>query len=382
MSPALLLPAALAALATLLIPVVIHIARRTESRTIDFAALRWLDQRPKPRRRMRIDERWLLLVRLVLLALIAIWLAKPVLGGVASDRPVVAIAPGVDPAKIDMADDDRVVWLAPDFPVVSDGEPPSSGALSSLIRQLDAELPPETPVTMIVPAILDGADAERPRLSRRVEWRVMPGNALRQSATRATPPALTVRYSGESENGVRYFRAAATAWAEADGPIAFETALVDRPLHAQARYLIWLSASPLPDPVMAWIRQGGTVLLSRDASLPVDSQANAVWRDALGDPLVMANPLGEGRVLRLTRSLEPEAMPQLIEADFPDHLARILVPPPLPGRVRAADHFPLTGGVAYDQPPYDVRPWLALIIALIFGIERWLATHSKRAVAP
>ncbi len=382
MSPALLLPAALAALATLLIPVVIHIVRRTESRTIDFAALRWLDQRPKPRRRMRIDERWLLLVRLVLLALIAIWLAKPVLGGVASGRAVVAIAPGVDPEKIETADDDRVVWLAPDFPLVSDGDPASSGALSSLIRQLDAELPPETPVTMIVPAILDGVDAERPRLSRRVEWRVMPGSAPRQSTTRATPPALTVRYSDESKNSVRYFRAAATAWAEADGPIAFEAALVDRPLHAQARYLIWLSASPLPDPVMAWIRQGGTVLLSRDASLPVDSQANAVWRDALGDPLVMANPLGEGRVLRLTRSLEPEAMPQLIEADFPDHLARILVPPPLPGRVRAADHVPLTGGVAYDQPPYDVRPWLALIIALIFGIERWLATHSKRAVAP
>ncbi len=53
MTPALFLPAGLFALAALAIPLVLHIARRTESRTVEFAALRWLEARPKPRRSLR-----------------------------------------------------------------------------------------------------------------------------------------------------------------------------------------------------------------------------------------------------------------------------------------------------------------------------------------
>ena len=37
-----LLPAAFAALAALFIPLLIHLARRSEQRPTDFAALRWL----------------------------------------------------------------------------------------------------------------------------------------------------------------------------------------------------------------------------------------------------------------------------------------------------------------------------------------------------
>src|SRR5690606_9148841 len=79
MSLALLLPAALAALGALLLPLLVHLARRSEQRPTDFAALRWLRRKPRPRRRIRFDERWLLALRLLLLALIALWLARPVL---------------------------------------------------------------------------------------------------------------------------------------------------------------------------------------------------------------------------------------------------------------------------------------------------------------
>ncbi|WP_262422163.1 BatA domain-containing protein [Brevundimonas denitrificans] len=115
MTPALLLPMALAALLALAIPVVIHISRRTESRVIDFAALRWLTPSPRPRRRPRIDERLLLLLRLLLLAALALWLARPVLWGVEDARPVIAVAPGLDPAPVIEAAprDARLVWLAP-----------------------------------------------------------------------------------------------------------------------------------------------------------------------------------------------------------------------------------------------------------------------------
>ena len=50
MTATLLAPAGLLALAALAAPLLIHLAKRTQQRPTDFAALRWL--RPKPRSSM------------------------------------------------------------------------------------------------------------------------------------------------------------------------------------------------------------------------------------------------------------------------------------------------------------------------------------------
>ena len=63
MSLAWLYPAGFAALATLLLPLLIHLARRDQQAPLDFAALRWLRNDPRPRRRLRFDERLLLVLR-------------------------------------------------------------------------------------------------------------------------------------------------------------------------------------------------------------------------------------------------------------------------------------------------------------------------------
>ena len=250
MNPALLLPAGLAALLALAIPIVIHIARRTESRTIDFAALRWLDPQPKPRRSLTIDERLLLAARLLLLALIALWLAAPVLWNAADVAPTFAAEP------------------------------------------------------------------------------------------------------------------------------------VDRAVPNSARHLIWLASGPVPVPVERWVRNGGVILTALEARIPVEGENVPVWRGTAGEPLAFAGRLGRGRVIRLTRALEPAAIPQLVEPDFPDALLSMLDPRPAPGRVAAVDHAPLAGAAPYDQPPLDLRPWLALLIAVAFAGERWLAMRRQRAVAP
>lgn len=383
MSPALLLPAGLATLLALAIPVVIHIARRTESRTIDFAALRWLDAAPKPRRSLTLDERLLLAARLILLTLIALWLAAPVFWNAADDRRVVAVLPGADSATVSAAVEpgDRVLWLAPGFPEHGGLAPAASEDPISLIRQLDAELPADTPVKLVVPATLDGVDAERPRLSRRVEWTVgVEGAAPRVAAPRAL--ALTVRHTPGAEGAVRYFRAAAASWTPADAEPAFDVGATDRGVPGNARHLIWLAAGPVPAPVERWVRDGGVILTSLEARMPVEGETVPVWRGTAGEPLAVAGRLGRGRVIRLTRALEPAAIPQLVEPTFPDALASMLDPPSAPARAAAADHAPLTGAAPYDQPPLDLRPWLALLIALIFAAERYLATRRQRAVAP
>jgi hypothetical protein len=384
MSPALLFPAGLIALAALAIPIVLHIARRTESRTVDFAALRWLEARPKPRRSLRLEELVLLATRLILLAALALWLARPVLRDVHDTRRVVALAPGLDAATIASAgqDGDRLVWLAPGFPAVGGAVPAAPSNVISLIRQLDSELAPQTPVTILVTAVLDGVDAERPRLSRRLDWRVAPAASAGANPTRRPPLALNLRYAVDAEDGVRYFRAAATAWAAADTDPRFDAAPADQPIGRDTTHLIWLAPGPLPAPIVAWIRNGGTALVALEARAPVEGETVAVWRDAVGEPLAVAGRLGRGRVIRLTRTLQPSAIPALVEPGFPDALAQMLAPSAPPARVAATDHAPLTGAAPYDRPPLDLRPWLALIIALMFAGERWLATRRARAVAP
>lgn len=382
MSPALLLPAALGALAALLIPVVIHIARRTERRRIDFAALRWLEPRPKPRRRLRLDELWLLAIRLALLALVALGLAQPVLWGAQDDRRIIAVAPALDANALKASGDARRVWLAPGFPPLDAATPAAPADLVSLIRQLDAESPREAPLELVVPAVLDGVDAERPRLSRPVTWRVMPQTRPTPTPEPTLPPALMVRHAAGAEDQVRYFRAAATAWTRPGLAPAFNAAPVETPLDADARYLIWLSPGPLPPAVVAWMERGGVALAGRDVRPPVGTGTRVAWRDPVGAPLAMEASLGRGRVIHLTRALAPASMPELLEPDFPDALARLLAPGPAPARVAAAEHAPLTGARAYEQPPLDLRPWLALLVALIFAVERWLATSRRRAAAP
>lgn len=386
MTPALLLPAALAALAALLLPLLIHLARRSEQRPTDFAALRWLRQKPKPRHRVRFDEWPLLIARLLLLALLAIWLARPVLFGSASEAPWVAVMPGIDAAQaraVVDGDKARLHWLAPGFPAL-DQPPPTTAALpfASLLRQLDSELPAAVKLSVLVPEQLQGADAQRPRLSRTVEWKVLAGAMPAPKPGAAGAPALTVRYARDREDGLRYLHAAADAWRPST-TTAFAAAPTAQALPTDTRHLVWLAPGPLPAVVDNWIRRGGTALLEADTQYKFPTPTTVYWRDEVGTPLVEGAALGRGRVLRFTRTFAPATMPQLLQPDFPRDLRNLFATPaPAPARVAARDYAPIAGGASYTQPPRDLQPWLALLIAALLLAERWLATRRSRGVSP
>lgn len=386
MSAALLLPVALAALAALLLPLLIHLARRSEQRPTDFAALRWLRQKPKPRHRVRFDEWPLLIARLLLLALLAVWLARPVLFGSASNAPWVAVMPGIDAAQARAAiggDKARLHWLAPGFPAL-DQPSPTTAALpfASLLRQLDSELPAAVKLSVLVPEQLQGADAQRPRLSRTVEWKVLAGAMPAPKPVVVGAPPLTVRYAQDREDGLRYLRAAASAWRPST-TTAFAAAPTIQTFPADTQHMVWLAPGPLPAAVDDWIRRGGTALLSVDTEYKFPTPTTVYWRDEVGTPLVEGAVLGRGRVLRFTRTFAPAAMPQLLQPDFARNLRNLFAPPaPAPARVAARDYAPITGSASYTQPPRDLQPWLALLIAALLLIERWLATQRSRAVSP
>ncbi|WP_225217903.1 BatA domain-containing protein [Luteimonas colneyensis] len=462
--PGLLLPAGLLALAALALPLLLHLARREDQRPVDFAALRWLSARVRPRRRLRFEERLLLALRLLLVALLALLLARPVLPLEGRDAAWIVAAPGVAAEALrdarhvgdgaaataeagrdidvdgdgdgdgdtDGRNDGTTVqrrWLAPGFPALGDAPAPAHGpATISLLRELDMRMPTVTPLVVLVPPVLDGVDAERPRLSRPVQWRVVPAGDDRaagdivggtaddadsnSSARTPTPtptptPTIIIRDAGNG-TGARYLRAVSAAWQEprdgarhddagdhsghgsSDHARDTGDAMVGEPGEVRAARAstglevhAWLAAGELPAEAMAWIEAGGTALLAHDVRLAALDGAPTLWHDDQGRPLLRGTALGSGHVLQWTRALEPEAMPVLLEADFPHRLRAALQPPPPPARVLAAEHAPLTGNVGpWPQGLRELSPWLALAIALLCLLERWLASGTRRERQP
>ena len=400
MNLAFLLPAGLAALAAVLLPLLIHLARRSEQRPTVFAALQWLRQKPKPRHRIRFDEWPLLLVRLALLVLLALLLARPVLFGAASDAPWVAVAPGVDVAQAkhdDAPANARWHWLAPGFPALDHASAviPAkagthavmpSGSISSLLRELDASLPPGVALTVVVPEQLDNVDAQIPSLSRRIDWRVVRGavQGARPSSAPAPLPTPSVRYAPQREASLRYLRAANAALpTPGTKPAPQDIAPATQALLPASRHLIWLVPGFVPQHVVDWVRAGGTVLLDAEATLADLPPSVPLWRDTDGTPLVEGAAFGHGRLMRLTKPLAPQDMPVLLDGDFPRRLRALFEPlPPAPARVLAAAHAPTTGAAAFPPMPRELQAWLLAMIVLLFAIERWMATGPRRGVAP
>lgn len=374
-----LFPAGLAALAALLLPLLIHLARRDEQRLIDFAALRWLSARPRPRRRIRFDDWPLLLVRLLLLALLAVLLARPALEGVEDDAPRVAVAPGVDIAAARGAADAgqaRWLWLAPGFPALDAPTVPSSSQpLTSLLRELDATLPPKAPLTVVVPSVLDGLDAQRPRLSRAVRWQVVESAPSATSAVVVAAPRLHIRHDDAGAAALPWLRAVGQAW---NAATPADIARDDQPFADGEGVRVWLSATPVPDVLQAWARAGGRLLVDARTPLPDDTQRQPLWRDDSGAPVIEQVDGAHGQWLRWAAPLQPATMPALLDAGFPQHLRGLLQAPPAPKRAPAAAMPPDSGAGAWPQSAYEPVPWLVAAIALLFLLERWMASARRR----
>jgi hypothetical protein len=387
MSWVLLAPLGLAALAALTIPLLIHLTRRDIQKPIAFAALRWLEPRPKPRRRPRLDELPLLAARLALLALLALVLARPAWRGESGAQAWMAVAPGADPAaaRALAPKGAHLRWLAPGFPGLGGPVPVGAASISSLLRELDADLPPGATLTVAVPAVLKGVDAERPRLSRAVDWRVLPGATptVAKPTAPAAPPALIIRYAPGFAAGAGYLRAAAQALATSPTASGTDDAPTSESLPQDARAIAWLAPGPLPAPLRDRLSRGAVLLLPAEASIDERGPAMILWRDAEGRPLAEGGGLGRGLWRRFTRPLESETMPELLAPDFPTRLEALLShPPPPPALARARDLHPLVGARLGSPPVQDLTPLLALFVVALFALERWLATRAQRALTP
>lgn len=377
MNLAFLAPAALAALAALLVPLLIHLQRRPEQRVVEFAALRWLSERVRPRQRLRLSEWLLLLLRLLLVAALALWLAQPAwLDYLPRARAWELVVPGIDPATLPApttapAPDRR--WLAPGFPALDTPSPGAPAAVASLLRDLDTRLRPEVDVAVWVPRELAGLDAERIRLSRTVAWRVVDAAPAPTAApASAAAVVVAIRHADVDEPALRYLEAAVAAWNTREpGRYRVERARAEVALPDDADWLVWIGGEP-PAPVIDWVRKGGHALV-----LPASTQEPASVAPPVPTAAIARRSLGRGQLASSTLPLRAEAWPTLLDAGFPSILRDLLQGEPAPpDRADAPAVRPAADGTRLPPPAYPVADWLALAIALLLLAERLLATRT------
>jgi hypothetical protein len=400
----LLAPWGLAALAAWLLPLLLHLRRRQDVAARLFAAWRWVRPAPRAARRWRIERWGLLGVRLLLLAVLALLLAG--LAGVPTGRIAthVLLAPGISPAQATQAGAPSAAtwhrWQAgtPERAPTGAADPatPGAGAATDL-RQLDARLPASARLLVVVPEWYAGADGARVALTHSVEWRIVPGARPVPVATAAPPPRVAMRVTAGLRDEARYLEAALQAWpaavaaatssratpasTSASAPVV---AAPDVPLPDDADVLVWFVPGRVPAAVVARVEAGARVVLAAQAQWPAPLAAVPRWRDAAGRPWLETASVGRGRVLRFVHPLQASRTPALLDPGFARRLRETLsADVDTPALVRAVDYAPTTrAAAAATRPVQSWSSWLALLAALVFLCERWLATRSPRRAEP
>lgn len=369
-------PLALFALLALALPLLLHLDRRRTPRRLSFAALRWLGRAQPARRSARLTEWLLLSLRLLLLIVLALWLAQPASRGwIGTAQHWVAVAPGVPSALAAASAEDpaRVVWLADGFPAWTDASPVAGGNTSSLLRELDARLAPQDTLTVLVPRELGGLDAAAIELSRRVEWHVVEGASPREVATPKRSRSLAVRHAAQVEPALRWIRAAGLAWnAAAADAVVLDVAPIGTPVPTPPDALLWIEAPPDAQ-AMQRVRAGATLLEIPSTAVAGTSTHGGAWEP-------VARRVGQGEHRISAQALEPGSLPLLHEPVFPARLHALLFgAPPAPDRASARDVPSAVAARRSTPPAQPLQPWLAWLAALLFLLERLLANGRRLA---
>ncbi|PPT84612.1 hypothetical protein, partial [Xanthomonas arboricola] len=256
--------------------------------------------------------------------------------------------------------------------------------VGSLLRELDASLPPDTALRVIVPSQWGPLDAQRLQLSREVRWQVLPGRSPAAAVAPVPPLRLQAIADAPTEPALRYLRAVHAAWA-LPGALPVSTPGAAEPARWPAGTVVaWLSQRPPPAPVIAWVAAGGQLLLDAQTPAPpaLAVPLQALLQDAHGAALIDAATVGRGRLLRWAAPLQPQRLPALLDADFPTRLHDALQSIPAPQRALAQTQQPQRGpAIRLASAPWPLAPWLIGLVLLLFAIERWLATAPRRSNA-
>ena len=394
----------LGALATLSIPLAIHLWSRRRVTTVSIGSIRFLQAvKPISRRTIRLRRPWRLLMRLGLLASLILALA-----GTYVELPPAEPPPErwllVGPVAVD---DGNALSLIDSLTGLADGVVTFDGDPWSAITAVDAELPDGSGITVV--ASTRAVRGPRPVTRSAVQWfpiepdsgpseNIAPLHAAGSFAIMAAPNRL--------DDG-RYLAAALVALAGEDHPAPVPILDAGQDSVPQASWIAWLSDHTPPASLLAAVSQGTTLLtdaadqghqVSTTIPLTQFSTRQPVsltrrgpappgipwWRDGDGTVLLTADRVGDGVHYRLATRFHPDWTDLVFGGGLPEVLA------PLAGLSLQEPTSPLsanqmiptrdtTGIVARQAGPYrSLFMPLWILAALLFGIDVILMRIARK----
>lgn len=410
-------PLGLLALAALLVPVLIHLIRRPVP-VVRLGSLRFLTESHRRLKSVRWRDVLLLVLRLGLLAALALLLAAPRWEPRAPEpaRWLLAV-PGAtfdDAARVEWerlrADGFEARLLAAGFPRVDatgvETEPAVPDAWS-LFREAGLRLPPGSRIVVFGPPRLAYFRGARPVLAGvEVRWRATDGVAPSRGPGGASvsPARVAVRAAADRVADARHVRAAVTALGAAGRNVVLAEENPD--------WIFQLGPVALPDAWRARVEQGANLVtdaaagretarffeaggasirLRRRDAAPAGPAA-PVLVDSAGEPLLTVERAGAGRHWRFASRFHPEWNDWPLGTAFPAWWADRFQPEPAgpddrllaPSQAEPRTVEASAAGGRPRMPPLaanDLRALCWILAAGLFALERAL-TYRGRPTRP
>ena len=413
-------PAWLLGLASVLVPLALHLWTRRGGKPIRVGSIRLLlGAPPATRRSWNVQDLGLLLLRGAVLTALVLALAGPYWSPRDGSQRRWALV-GADVANRGALLDSLAragLRIVPDS-VTGPGDHPQN--LWTALEEIDRIAPHGTQIVVFAPDRLRYFRGVRPTLGSPVEWHsrasAPDSNVLPR---RAVPRSVAIFADPARAEDARYLEAAIEAAAEATRipalVVTSGAAAADAAVAGSADWIAWLSARPLPGVIAERIRRGATLWSDAGSSSPgpqrsrivlVDRPSDAwvlhrsaaidsgapLWTDGTGAPLLTVSRLGRGLHYAFHSRLQPAWNTLVMRAAFPEALARLWMGSdsasgvvderrialgqllPDTGAARSSGSQPLEGGTALFMP-------LWLLALALFGAERWLSTRPRREIA-
>lgn len=181
-------PTYLWALLGLAVPIAIHLWSKKEGRTIKIGSIQLLQESdPKQTSNLKLNEIWLLLLRLLAITILVLILAEPQLKHEGEKVPITYI---VEPSLLNFDEVNAIIdtlaeggavikLLEPDFPEYqkdlqySSAEVPNYWQLASKMQDLDIDS-----IVVFTNAFQSGIKGKRPQISKNINWVILdPGTS-------------------------------------------------------------------------------------------------------------------------------------------------------------------------------------------------------------
>jgi hypothetical protein len=426
----LLAPAGLFALAALAVPLLIHLFSRSRGKRVLVGNIALYRQAQRQRvTEVRLVQWLLLLLRLLLLALAALLLAQLAQRGLETlqgDTAYVTpewLGHTPDVAAALAAFDNRYV-LGPGTGSMAGVDASGTEDPWSLLAERLATVQHTGEVHVFALGAAGQFPDAPPAFGSTLTWHI--DRAAGYPATGTATPAggrfaqLAIQLlhaPGREADAARIQLALEALATHRNLALSLDRGPTSRPprppsatTEAEQRIMIWLGDAPAPqDLVRAWgdgvwleDRPANPATVRSEARLPHFPQLHAMtrragpadgiaeteavpWWNADGQPLLLETRLGQTRRLVYQGRLDDDGL--VANAAFPEALFRLLLgeaawgagfdrAPADPTAVLTRENTASTG------PARPLAPWLALAIALLFVLERWLSERPRRSALP